>query len=72
MMRDRSTRAGLKICITCMAVQQLSGINNAHSGGVPPLIVVCPLPGQVQQLSGINNAFNFSSTFLAQVHPLPS
>ena len=31
MLRDRSTRAGLLICVTCMVVQQFSGINNAFN-----------------------------------------
>jgi len=31
MLRDRSTRAGLLICGTCMVVQQFSGINNAFN-----------------------------------------
>tara|TARA_B110001452_G_scaffold182222_1_gene153060 strand:+ start:551 stop:1243 length:693 start_codon:yes stop_codon:yes gene_type:complete len=31
MLRDRSTRAGLKICMTCMAAQQFCGINNAFN-----------------------------------------
>ena len=35
MLRDRSTRAGLLICVTCMVVQQFSGINNAFNFSTP-------------------------------------
>ena len=65
MLRDRSTRAGLLICATCMVVQQFSGINNAFNFSTAFLSANGIDPSTITTIAILMNVGNVGVTLLS-------